>query len=292
MKKTILIALLLLVSCSTSYVQVNDGPLKISIPSNWKTGSIGNQGSGVWMKIYSKANSNSLESVFSEIERTIIEPARYKNNDGTIGYKGKYLPLPQIYVKAGKTSLTYRDLEIETKRIEQTDSASNASPQDIAKLNIREMALVYDQAISMNLTPTDMQVKDDMQLSLDQVKKMNLSKEQFLYNWGITEYEFECIIRQKLAYEAVIKKFTEPAKNEQEYVKLATQFKNNLLSSGNDEVFELELAQVFAIVIESNDFIITAIGFGSGYDLGLIAKSVKIDGNFIDGQSFYFGESN
>lgn len=292
MKKAILIALLLSVSCSTPYAKVKNGPIEISIPSGWKSGTIGNQGYGVWVRIYIKANSNSLDSVFSEIERTITDPARFVNSDGTVGYKGKYQPLPLTYVSAGKTSMTFRDLEIETKRIEQTDSASNASPYDIAKINVREMALVYDQALAMNLTPTDLQVKDDMESSFSQAKKSNMSKDQFLYNWGITEFEFERIIRQKLAYEAVIKKFTEPARNESEYVKLATQFKNALLSSGNDKISEPDQTTVNAIVLDTSDFIITAFGFGSGYDLGLIAKSIRVEGKIMDGQSFYYGASD
>lgn len=292
MKNSLLIVLILLVSCSASYVKTSDGALEISIPSNWKAGTLGNQGTGVWIRVYDKAKSNSLESVFSEIEQTIIEPARFVNKDGTVGYKGKYLPLPEIYVKAGNITMTYRDLDIETKRIEQIDSASNVSPQDIAKLNTREMALVYNQALEMSLLPTDQQVKDEMESSFRQAKKSKLTEEQFLYGWGITKYEFEQVIRQKLAYEAVIGKFTEPAKSESDYIKLATQFKNSLLSSGGDKIFDVKLANINAIVVDSKQFIITAIGFGSGYDLSAIAKSIKMVGEFIDGQFYYFGASN
>lgn len=293
MKKTILFACIFLITCSGALTNIKDDPIEISIPSGWKSGSTGSSGSGVWVRLYSKTQGNSMESVMASLEQNLGNPARYTNSDGSIGYSGSfYLPFPDVYAQTDSIAMTMRDVYIEKTRIEQTDTSSNADPIEIAKLNVREMALVYDQAAKLELLPTDEQVKADMELNYDQAKKVKQSKQLFLANWGITEKEFENIIRQKLAYEAVIKSVTISAKSESDYIKLATQFKNQLLSTGKIELKEIVPAKIKATIFESGENIIVAIGFGSGYDLNNIARSIKITGTYIDGQPFLYGSSN
>ena len=272
---------------------VKDGPVEISIPSGWSSGTAGNSGSAIWLKLYSKTRGNSMESVMANLEQTLGNPARYTNSDGSIGYSGSfYLPFPEIYAKTDSIATTYRDLYIERERIAQTDSASNTDPLEAAKINVREMALFYDQACKLELLPTEDQVRADMELSYNQARKVKQTKEGFLANWGITEKEFENIIKQKLAYEAVIKSVTVSAKSESDFVKMATAYKNNLLSTGKIELKEIVPAKVKVMVKDSGDNIIVTIGFGIDYNLSVITNSIKVTGDYIDGQTFLFGLSN
>lgn len=284
---------MLFISCGGSMTNVKDGPVEISIPSGWSSGTAGNSGSAIWVRPYSKTRGNSMESVMANLEQTLGNPARYTNSDGSIGYSGSfYLPFPEIYAKTDSMTMTSRDLYIERERISLTDSSTNFDPLEVAKLNVREMALVYDQAVKLGLLPTDDQVKADMELSYNQAIKVKQTKESFLANWGVTEKEFENIIRQKLAYEAVIKSVTVSSKSESDFVKMATAYKNNLLSTGKIELKEIVPAKVKATVKDSGDNIIVIIGFGSDYNITAITNSIKITGDYIDGQTFLYGLSN
>ncbi len=272
---------------------VKDGPVEISIPSGWSSGTAGDSGSAIWLKLYSKTRGNSMESVMANLEQTLGNPARYTNSDGSIGYSGSfYLPFPEIYAKTDSMTITCRDLFIERERISLTDSSTNFDPLEVAKLNARETALVYDQAVKLELLPTDEQVKTDMELSYNQAIKVKQTKEGFLANWGITEKEFENIIKQKLAYEAVIKSVTVSAKSESDFVKMATAYKNNLLSTGKVELKEIVPAKVKAMVKDSGDNIIVTLGFGTNYNLSAITNSIKVTGDYIDGQTFLYGLSD
>lgn len=272
---------------------IKDGSVEISIPSGWDSGTAGNSGSAIWLRLYSKTRGNSMESVMATLEQTLGNPARYTNSDGSIGYSGNFsLPFPEIYAKTDNMAMTYRDLYIERERISLTDSSTNFDPLEVAKLNAREMALVYDQAVKLDLLPTDDQVKAEMELSYNQAIKVKQTKESFLANWGVTEKEFENIIRQKLAYEAVIKNATVSAKSESDFVKMATAYKNNLLSTGDIELKEIIPSKVKATVKDIGDNIIVVIGFGSDFSLTTITNSIKINGDYIDGQTFLYGLSD
>lgn len=270
-----------------------DGPIEISIPSGWSIGTAGNSGSAIWLRVYNKTHGFSMESVMANLEQTLGNPARHTNSDGSIGYSGSfYLPFPEIYAKTDSIATTYRDLYIERERIAQTDSASKTDPLEAAKINVREMALFYDQASKLELLPTEDQVRADMELSYGQARKVKQTKEGFLANWGITEKEFENIIRQKLAYEAVIKSVTVSSKSETDYVNIATAYKNNLLSTGKIDVKEGVPTNIKAIVKDSGENIIVIFGFGSDYNLSAITNSIKVTGDYIDGQTFLYGLSD
>jgi hypothetical protein len=292
MKKTIILAIALLAGCS-SMQAVKHGSVEMEIPSGWVAGVSGYSDKSVSVTIYTKSAGNSIESVVSQIEQTISRPSITPNSDSTLTLSGETsLFHPAVFVETDHISLSCRDLEVEMRRIEKTDRSSNVSALDMAKVNVIENALLLEDGFQKGLMPTDEQIKSSMVFDFAQAQKAGSSKERFLANWGITEDEFRVITTVKLLFKSLIDSAAKDAKSDGEYARLATAYRNDLPKKFRHKVFNPESKKVTVIIRDVGDAIIAVTGYGEGFDLAMMARSVKITGNPIDGEVFLAGRSD
>ena len=292
MNKTIILAVMLFVGCS-SMARVNIGPVGVEIPSGWKHGTIGTGGSGICITVLGKDAGNTVNTIVSDMERLMDRPSQSANTDGSITMFGMMNnPYARKYVSVGDFTMTVRDVLVEAKRIQMTDKTSNTDPVDVAKINVREMALILDDAKKQGLIPTSEQVDQQVQASFDQATKSGLTKEKFLANWGITEEEFRFINTQKLAYESVLRQVTATAKDDKDYASLATAYKNKLMVRSDYGFWDIAPENAKVNIKDVGNAFVVTMGFGDDYDFDTVAKSISLDGDFTEGMVLLAGSSD
>lgn len=292
MKKILILACVFAIGCG-GMTESKVGSISLNLPSGWVNG-IGSKASKVVsVRVIPKIASDTLATIVPEIEAMLDNPASHANQDGSLGFSGVCkLPYNQMYVVTKNFSMSGRDLEIEKLRIEKTGNQSNVDSLEIAKINVREQALMLEHAFESGMMPTESEINDEIKATFDQAQKAGMPKESFLSNWGISEDEFRYQVVQKLAYMKVLAKATVSAKSDKEYGTLANKLKNDLMNTMEHKVNELSPEKIDVIAKDlGNVFVIVSL-FGEPADGQEISDSIKVSGNPSSNEIYNFSDSD
>lgn len=292
MKKILILACVFAIGCG-GMIENKAGSISLNLPSGWVEGIGPNATKVVSVRIIPKVASDTLESIVPDIERMLDNPASFTNPDGSLGFYGNFkLPYNQVYIRTKNVVMTGRDLEIEKLRIEKIGNQTNVDPQDIAKINVREQALMLEEAIETGLMPTESEIETEINNTYSQAGKSGMTKETFLANWGLSESEFKYQIVQKLAYMKVLAKATVSAKSDKEYSTLANKLKNDLMTTMEQKINEVTPEKVDVIAMDSGNAFVIVTMFGKPKDGKAITDSIKVTGNSKGNEIHNFSDSD
>jgi len=274
MKKFSIVLLVIFLASCVGIADFSSDFIGLKYPSDWTVGRVNPYSELVIIEVKTNPN-DSLESMIHEYQSSMTDSSVTFTDNSVIleGFVDNPPNTPFISVK--DIMMTQRDVDIERKRLLQTDPTLTDLQivNELARINVAQIALILADAQLNGLTPNNDEIDKELNLVYSEATRQGSTKEQFLGSWGITEEELKFQIEQKLTYSKVLRKL-KANNNDISESELATKHIDDLTSTFEIDEFPGTTVLTRVEILEDDGNLIITSTYSDGNELSDTTREI------------------